>query len=197
MSLVQVTWPVLSLQPLFERLVKRKWLSNPEPLDQIVELIKDHFKKYQRMDGAPYQLLVSEVHRRVLMEYLRALMRGRIICTSSKMRKRMAGRLREEGQHIKVLFKDLVGVWFRVRVEATAGFPSGSDWSAGVFYRGLLRAGWTAPSLTSLRSSSWKMCRPSRWRSLFWFESFPTSGIPSVLRLMLSWMPLLMLLCYC
>lgn len=104
-----------TLQPLFDRLVKRKWLSNPEPLDQIVELIKDHFRKYQRMDGAPYHLLVSEVHRRVLMEYLRALMRGRIICTSSKKRKRMAGRLREEGQHIKVLFKDLVGVWFRVR----------------------------------------------------------------------------------
>lgn len=99
---------------MFDRLVKRKWLSNPEPLDQIVELIKDHFKKYQRMDGAPYHLLVSEVHRRVLMEYLRALMRGRIICTSSKRRKRMAGRLREEGQHIKVLFKDLVGVWVRV-----------------------------------------------------------------------------------
>uniref|UniRef100_H3BVJ9 Exocyst complex component 3 like 2 n=1 Tax=Tetraodon nigroviridis TaxID=99883 RepID=H3BVJ9_TETNG len=97
----------LHIRPLFDRLVKRKWLSNPEPLDQIVELIKDHFRKYQRMDGAPYHLLVSEVHRRVLMEYLRALMRGRIICTSSKKRKRMAGRLREEGQHIKVLFKDL------------------------------------------------------------------------------------------
>lgn len=118
---------------MFDRLVKRKWLSNPEPLDQIVELIKDHFKRYQQMDGAPYQLLVSEVHRRVLMEYLRALMRGRIICTSSKKRKRMAGRLREEGQHIKVLFKDLVSVWLRlggqargsgwIRVEATARFP--------------------------------------------------------------------------
>lgn len=106
----------LPSQPLFDRLVKRKWLSNPEPLDQIVELIKDHFKKYQRMDGVPYHLLVSEVHRRVLMEYLRALMRGRIICTSSKKRKRMAGRLREECQHIKVLFKDLVGVWFRLRL---------------------------------------------------------------------------------
>lgn len=95
-------------QPLFDRLVKRKWLNNTEPLEQIVDLIKDHFKKYHRMDSPPYQLLVSEVHRRVLMEYLRAIMRGRIICTSAKMRKRMAGRLRDEGQQIKVLFKDLV-----------------------------------------------------------------------------------------
>lgn len=54
------------------------------------------------------QLLVAEVHRRVVMEYLRSVMRGRIICTSVKMRKRMAGRLRDEGKQIKVLFKDLV-----------------------------------------------------------------------------------------
>lgn len=56
------------------------------------------------------QLLVAEVHRRVVMEYLRSVMRGRIICTSMKMRKRMAGRLRDEGNQIKVLFKDLVSV---------------------------------------------------------------------------------------
>jgi len=35
-------------------------------------------------------------------------MRGRIICTSLKMRKRMAGRLRDEGKHLKALFKELV-----------------------------------------------------------------------------------------
>ncbi|XP_022594238.1 tumor necrosis factor alpha-induced protein 2-like [Seriola dumerili] len=97
----------LHIRPFFERLVKRKWLSNTEPYEQIEALIKDHFKKYHRMDSPPYQLLVAEVHRRVVMEYLRSVMRGRIICTSMKMRKRMAGRLRDEGKHIKVLFKDL------------------------------------------------------------------------------------------
>uniref|UniRef100_A0A8C2X1J8 Exocyst complex component 3-like 2b n=1 Tax=Cyclopterus lumpus TaxID=8103 RepID=A0A8C2X1J8_CYCLU len=93
--------------PSSERLVKRKWLSNPEPYDQMEALIKEYFKKYHRMDCPPYQLLVAEVHRRVVMEYLRSVMRGRIICTSMKMRKRMAGRLRDEGRQIKVLFKDL------------------------------------------------------------------------------------------
>ncbi|XP_061576043.1 tumor necrosis factor alpha-induced protein 2-like [Cololabis saira] len=91
----------------FERLVKRKWLSNTEPYEQIEALVKEDFKKYRRMDSPPYQVLVSEVHRRVVMEYLRSVMRGRIICTSMKMRRRMAGRLREEGKQIKVLFKDL------------------------------------------------------------------------------------------
>ncbi|XP_045930704.1 tumor necrosis factor alpha-induced protein 2-like [Micropterus dolomieu] len=97
----------LHIRPFFERLVKRKWLNNAEPYEQIEALIKEHFKKYHRMDSPPYQLLVAEVHRRVVMEYLRSVMRGRIICTSMKMRKRMAGRLRDEGKQIKVLFKDL------------------------------------------------------------------------------------------
>uniref|UniRef100_A0A096LUI9 Exocyst complex component 3-like 2b n=1 Tax=Poecilia formosa TaxID=48698 RepID=A0A096LUI9_POEFO len=95
------------LQLFFERLVKRKWLTNVEPYDQIEAAIKEDFKKYRRMDNPPYELLVAEVHRRVVMEYLRSIMRGRIICTSMKMRKRMAGRLRDEGRQIKALFKDL------------------------------------------------------------------------------------------
>ncbi|XP_061537341.1 tumor necrosis factor alpha-induced protein 2 [Phycodurus eques] len=97
----------LHIRPFFERLVKRKWLNNTEAYEQIEAAIKEHFKKYHRMDDPPYQLLVAEVHRRVLMEYLRSVMRGRIICTSLKMRKRMAGRLRDEGRQIKALFKDL------------------------------------------------------------------------------------------
>ncbi|XP_005737546.1 exocyst complex component 3 [Pundamilia nyererei] len=97
----------LHIRPFFERLVKRKWLTNTEPYEQIEALIKEAFKKYSKMDSPPYQLLVSEIHRRVVTEYLRSVMRGRIICTSMKMRKRMAGRLRDEGNQIKVLFKDL------------------------------------------------------------------------------------------
>lgn len=56
---------------------------------------------------------MNEVHRRVLIEYVRAIMRGRIICTSLKMRKRVAYRLQDEAKQIKALFKDLVsnGLW--------------------------------------------------------------------------------------
>lgn len=88
--------------------MKRKWLTNPEPLEHIEALTRETFKRYRRLDGPPYQLLVSELHRRVLVEYLRAVMRGRIICTSLKMRRRMAGRLQDEGRQIRDLFRDLV-----------------------------------------------------------------------------------------
>lgn len=55
---------------------------------------------------------MGEVHRRVLVEYVRAIMRGRVICTSSKMRKRMAFRLQDEAKQLKGLFKDLVSLCF-------------------------------------------------------------------------------------
>ncbi|XP_068188064.1 tumor necrosis factor alpha-induced protein 2 [Antennarius striatus] len=95
------------IRPFFDKLMKRKWLNNSEAFEAIEVSIKQHFKKFRRMDSPPYQTLVGEVHRRVLVEYVRAIMRGRLICTSSKMRKRMAFRLQDESKQLKGLFKDL------------------------------------------------------------------------------------------
>lgn len=95
------------IRPFFDKLIKRKWLNNTEAFEAIEASIKQHFKKFRRMDPPPYQTLVGEVHRRVLVEYVRAIMRGRVICTSSKMRKRMAIRLQDEAKQLKGLFKDL------------------------------------------------------------------------------------------
>uniref|UniRef100_A0A669EU36 Tumor necrosis factor alpha-induced protein 2 n=1 Tax=Oreochromis niloticus TaxID=8128 RepID=A0A669EU36_ORENI len=99
------------IRPFFDKLMKRKWLNNTEAFEAIEASIKQHFKKFRRMDSPPYQTLVGEVHRRVLVEYVRAIMRGRLMCTSSKMRKRMAFRLQDEAKQLKGLFKDLVTSW--------------------------------------------------------------------------------------
>ncbi|XP_033834594.1 tumor necrosis factor alpha-induced protein 2 [Periophthalmus magnuspinnatus] len=96
-----------NIRPFFDKLIKRKWLNNTEAFEAIEAGIKQHFKKFRRMDPPPYQTLVGEVHRRVMVEYVRAIMRGRIFCTSSKMRKRMAFRLQDEAKQLKGLFKDL------------------------------------------------------------------------------------------
>ncbi|XP_055732261.1 exocyst complex component 3-like [Salvelinus fontinalis] len=95
------------IRPFCDKLVKRKWLNNTEAFEAIEASIKQHFKKFRRLDCPPYQKLVGEVHRRILVEYVRAIMRGRVICTSSKMRKRMAFRLQDEAKQLKGLFKDL------------------------------------------------------------------------------------------
>ncbi|XP_076847128.1 exocyst complex component 3-like protein 2 [Brachyhypopomus gauderio] len=96
-----------NIRPFFDKLLRRKWLSNCEAYDNIEAAIKFHFKKFRRMDCPPYQTLVNEVHRRVVVEYVRAVMRGRIICTSLKMRRRLAFRLQDEAKQMKALFKDL------------------------------------------------------------------------------------------
>ncbi|XP_052448602.1 tumor necrosis factor alpha-induced protein 2 [Carassius gibelio] len=111
---VQVLSDILfeNIRPFFDKLVKRKWLENTEAYESIEMTIKQHFKKFRRMDCPPYQALVNEVHRRVLVEYVRAIMRGRVICTSLKMRKRVAFRLQDEAKQLKALFKDLESTSF-------------------------------------------------------------------------------------
>uniref|UniRef100_A0AAR2LR21 Exocyst complex component 3-like 2a n=1 Tax=Pygocentrus nattereri TaxID=42514 RepID=A0AAR2LR21_PYGNA len=96
-----------NIKPFFDKLLRKKWLNNTEAYESIEASIKQHFKKFRRMDCPPYQTLVNEVHRRVMVEYVRAIMRGRVICTSLKMRKRLAFRLQDEAKQIKALFKDL------------------------------------------------------------------------------------------
>ncbi|KAI5630367.1 tumor necrosis factor alpha-induced protein 2, partial [Silurus asotus] len=96
-----------SIRPFFDKLLRKKWLNNTEAYESIEASIKQHFKKFRRMDCPPYQTLVNEVHRRVMLEYIRAIMRGRVICTSLKMRKRLAFRLQDEARQLKALFKDL------------------------------------------------------------------------------------------
>ncbi|XP_066516633.1 tumor necrosis factor alpha-induced protein 2 [Hoplias malabaricus] len=96
-----------SIRPFFDKLLRKKWLNNTEAYESIEASIKQHFKKFRRMDCPPYQTLVNEVHRRVMVEYVRAIMRGRVICTSLKMRKRLAYRLQDEAKQLKALFKDL------------------------------------------------------------------------------------------
>ncbi|XP_061452371.1 exocyst complex component 3-like protein 2 isoform X2 [Rhineura floridana] len=96
-----------NLKPYFHKLMKRKWLSNSEAFSTIMALLTEHAQKLRRMKLDPYQMLVKEVHRRVLIEYIRPLMRVRIICTSSKMRTKMANKLRSEAKQLQEFFIQL------------------------------------------------------------------------------------------
>lgn len=43
-------------QPFFDKLIKRKWLNNTESFEAIEASIKQHFKKFRRMDCPPYEV---------------------------------------------------------------------------------------------------------------------------------------------
>ncbi|NXK43868.1 EX3L2 protein, partial [Piprites chloris] len=55
----------------------------------------------------PPQALVSELHRRVLLEYVRPLLQGRLVCASAKARARVAARLGDEARQLRELFSRL------------------------------------------------------------------------------------------
>uniref|UniRef100_A0A8C2UMT8 Exocyst complex component 3 like 2 n=1 Tax=Chinchilla lanigera TaxID=34839 RepID=A0A8C2UMT8_CHILA len=95
------------LQPHFNKLMRRKWLSSPEALDGIVGTLGAQALALRRMQDEPYQALVAELHRRALVEYVRPLLRGRLRCRSARTRSRVAGRLREDAAQLQRLFRRL------------------------------------------------------------------------------------------
>uniref|UniRef100_G3R580 Exocyst complex component 3 like 2 n=1 Tax=Gorilla gorilla gorilla TaxID=9595 RepID=G3R580_GORGO len=95
------------LQPHFNKLMRRKWLSSPEALDGIVGTLGAQALALRRMQDEPYQALVAELHRRALVEYVRPLLRGRLRCSSARTRSRVAGRLREDAAQLQRLFRRL------------------------------------------------------------------------------------------
>ncbi|NXV78771.1 EX3L2 protein, partial [Atlantisia rogersi] len=76
--------------------------------DAIVMLITSFTQKLRPLRPEPYQALVGELHRRVLLEYVRALLQGRLVCSSAKMRARVAARLGDEARQLRELFSRLV-----------------------------------------------------------------------------------------
>ncbi|KAM6188852.1 exocyst complex component 3-like protein 2 [Sarcoramphus papa] len=95
------------LKPYFNKLMKRKWLTSSDAFDTIVMLITSFTQKLRLLRPEPYQVLVSEVHRRVLIEYVRPLLQVRLVCTSAKMRARVAARLGDEARQLRELFSRL------------------------------------------------------------------------------------------
>ncbi|NXJ86776.1 EX3L2 protein, partial [Trogon melanurus] len=95
------------LKPYFNKLMKRKWLRSSDAFDAIVLLLTTFSQQLRPLRPEPYRVLVSEVHRRVLIEYVRPLLQGRLVCTSAKMRARVAARLGDEGRQLRELFSRL------------------------------------------------------------------------------------------
>ncbi|XP_051900195.1 exocyst complex component 3 [Pristis pectinata] len=95
------------LKPNFAKLLKKRWLQNPESFEGIVTTVREHFNQFHKMKTPPYQTLVNDVHLRVVTEYLRALVQRRFTCTSSEVRAKLALRLSEESGRLQELFHGL------------------------------------------------------------------------------------------
>ncbi|XP_030075093.1 exocyst complex component 3-like protein 2 [Microcaecilia unicolor] len=97
----------VDLKPYFSKLMKRKWLSSPEAFENIVAILREYSEKLCRMSFQPYQALVWELHRQVLLEYVRPLLQAKMVCNSAKTRGKMAAKLKHEAQQLQDLFQQL------------------------------------------------------------------------------------------
>ncbi|XP_059007727.1 exocyst complex component 3-like protein isoform X3 [Mustela lutreola] len=95
------------LQPLFAALPSRRWLSSPELLDDVCERTARFCQEFRRVRNPAAQLLLAEAERMVVLQYLRALMQGRLVCRGAHERTQVAERLQHDAAQLRELFLGL------------------------------------------------------------------------------------------
>ncbi|XP_060712189.1 exocyst complex component 3-like isoform X2 [Hemiscyllium ocellatum] len=120
------------LKPNFSKLLKTKWLQNKEIFESITTIIKKHFNQFRKMKNLPYQDLVNDIHRKVVTEYVRAVMQTRMVCSSADMRMKVAGQLNKEAVELREMFANLnsSASWLDAAIEHLAEIISLKDTSS-------------------------------------------------------------------
>ncbi|XP_046536468.1 exocyst complex component 3-like protein isoform X3 [Equus quagga] len=98
---------LVELQPLFEALPSRQWLSSSEVLDDVCQRTARFCQDFWRVRNPAVQLLLAEAERTVVLQYLRALMQGRLVCRGADERTQAAERLRHDAAQLRELFLGL------------------------------------------------------------------------------------------
>ncbi|XP_016018712.2 exocyst complex component 3-like protein isoform X5 [Rousettus aegyptiacus] len=95
------------LQPLFAALPSRQWLLSPELLDNVCKRTAHFCRDFGRVRNSTVQLLLAEAERTVVLQYLCALMQGRLVCRDAEERNQAAERLLHDAAQLRDLFLDL------------------------------------------------------------------------------------------
>ncbi|XP_047566548.1 exocyst complex component 3-like protein isoform X3 [Lutra lutra] len=95
------------LQPLFAALPSRWWLSSPELLDDVCERTARFCQEFRPVRNPAAQLLLAEAERMVVLQYLSALMQGRLVCRGAHERTQVAERLQHDAAQLRELFLGL------------------------------------------------------------------------------------------
>ncbi|KAG8543836.1 hypothetical protein GDO81_023602 [Engystomops pustulosus] len=95
------------IKPFSKKLLGRRWLNNSDACDGIVSILGERTAALRKLSQGPYQATISELHRRILLELVRPLIQGKISCTASKTRRKVASKLREESKQLGQIFSRL------------------------------------------------------------------------------------------
>ncbi|XP_054435309.1 exocyst complex component 3-like protein [Pteronotus mesoamericanus] len=95
---------LVELQPLFAALPSRRWLSSPEVLDDVCKRTESFCQNFYRVRNPAFQVLLAETERTVVLQYLCALMQGRLVCRDADERNLAAERLQQDAAQLRDLF---------------------------------------------------------------------------------------------
>ncbi|KAL8194830.1 UNVERIFIED_CONTAM: hypothetical protein K2H54_036829 [Gekko kuhli] len=95
------------LQPLFAQLPSRRWLSDPQMMRKICEVINTHVKGFCRARKPFSTHLLSDSEHLVMSQYVKALLQKKIVCRNAEERNQMGRRMLQDASQLKELFCSL------------------------------------------------------------------------------------------